>query len=156
MVKWIVIAVAALLLAELAALIAVGRVIGLPQALLLMAATSLAGVAVLRHPGRSRIARLHEAVAKQGIGGLEAGGDAFLTVAAGVLLLLPGFITDAAGLLLLLPPVRSWIGGRFHRFVRAGPPGSPSSPGVVDLDRGEWNRIPEPRLDDRRLPNDRQ
>jgi UPF0716 protein FxsA len=126
----------------------------LPQALLLMTATSFAGVAVLRHPGRGRIERLHEAVAKKGIGGLEAGGDAFMTVTAGILLLLPGFITDAAGLLLLLPPVRNWIGGRFHRFVRTT--SQPGSPGVIDLNRGEWDRVPEPRLDDRRRPNDRR
>ena len=151
MAKWIAIAVALLLAAEVVALIAVGKAIGLPQALLLMVATSVAGVAVLRHPGRSRIDRLHEAVAKKGIGGLAAAGDAFLTVAAGVLLLLPGFITDAAGLLLLLPPVRSWIGGRFLRVIRTNPP---SPPGVVDLKQDEWNRVPEPRLDDGRRPND--
>lgn len=151
MVKWIAISVGALLVAEIVTVIAVGRAIGLPQAFFLMAATSLVGVAVLRHPGRTRLGRLHEAVAKRGIGGLEAGGDAFLTVAAGVLLLLPGFITDAAGLLLLLPQVRNWIGGRFYRFVRTSAPGSP---GVVDLEREEWNRVPEPRLEDQHRSKD--
>jgi UPF0716 family protein affecting phage T7 exclusion len=65
MVKWFLLAIAALLAAEVVALIAVASVIGLPQALLLMLATSLVGVAVLRHPGRTRIGRLHEAVTKK-------------------------------------------------------------------------------------------
>ncbi len=115
-----------------------------------MIATSFAGIAVLRHPGRTRIDRLHEAVAKKGIGGLEAGGDAFLTISAGILLLVPGFITDAAGLLLLLPPVRSWIGGRFQRFVQTKQPGRP---GVVDLEPDQWNQVPDRQIDQHR-PND--
>jgi UPF0716 protein FxsA len=136
--------------AEIFALAAMGSAIGWPQALLLMLATSLLGVAVLRHPGRARINRMHEAVAQRGIGGLAAGGDAFLTVTAGVLLLIPGFMTDAAGVILLLPPVRRWIGGRFLRFVRT----STGTPGVVDLKEDEWKQVPEPRLSDRRPPNE--
>jgi UPF0716 protein FxsA len=151
MVKWFLLGMAALLMAEVAALLAVGAVIGLPQALVLMAATSLVGIAVLRHPGRRRIERLHAAVAEKGIAGLEAGGAAFLTVAAGILLLLPGFITDAAGFLILLPPVRRWIGGRFERFMQTRPAGSP---GVVDLERDQWNQVPERQIDHQRRPND--
>ncbi len=150
MVKWFLFAFLALAAAEVAALLAVGAIVGIPQAFLLMLATSVAGIAVLRHPGRTRIDRLHEAVANRGIGGLEAGGDAFLTVSAGVLLLLPGFITDAAGLLLLLPPVRSWIGGRFQHSVQTRPPGPD---GVVDLEPGQWNQVPERQIDDQRRPN---
>jgi UPF0716 protein FxsA len=149
MVKWFLFAVASLVIAELAAFIAVSEVIGLPEALILMFATSFAGIAVLRHPGRARIHRLHEAVTKSGVSGLEASGDAFLTISAGILLLVPGFITDAAGLLLLLPPVRSWIGGRFRRFARTRPPGRP---GVVDLEPDQWNQVPDRQIDQRR-PN---
>jgi UPF0716 protein FxsA len=149
MVKWFLLAIAALLAAEVVVLVQVAEVIGLPQALALMVATSLAGVAVLRHPGRTRINRLHEAVMTKGIAGLEASGDAFLTVAAGFLLLLPGFITDAGGLLLLLPPVRSWIAGRFQRVMQTRPPGTP---GVVDLERDQWKQMPDQRIDDHRRP----
>ena len=45
MVKWFLLAIAALLAAEVVVLVAVAEVIGLPQALALMVATSLAGVA---------------------------------------------------------------------------------------------------------------
>lgn len=150
MVKWFLLGIAALAVAEVAALLAVSAVLGLPQAFVLMIVTSLVGLAVLRHPGRARINRLHEAVAKDGIAGLEAGGDAFLTVAAGFLLLLPGFITDAVGLLLLLPPVRRWIGGRFQRSMQAR---SSGAPGVVELEREEWRREPERQIDDKRGPD---
>ena len=151
MVKWFLLGIAALAVAEVAALIAVGAVLGLPLALALMVATSLIGIAVLRHPGRIRINRLHEALMKNGIAGLEAGGDAFLTVAAGFLLLLPGFITDAAGLLLLLAPVRRWISARFHRSMQKRPSGSP---GVVELEPDQWNRVPERQIDEQRRPAD--
>lgn len=146
MVKWFLFSAGALIVAEMAALIVVSEIMGLGPALVLMVATSLAGIAVLRHPGRTRIAQMHEAVAKTGIGGLKAGGDAFLTIAAGVLLLVPGFITDAAGLLLLLPPVRGWIAGRFQFVMQSG---QPRPPGVVDLEQDEWNRVPERQIDDR-------
>ena len=148
--KWFLLGMAALAVAEFAAFIAVIAVLGLPQALALMIVTSLIGVAVLRHPGRTRINRLHEALAKNGIAGLQSGGDAFLTVAAGFLLLLPGFITDAAGLLLLVPPVRRWIGGRFRRSMQTK---SSGAPGVVELERDEWNRLPERQIDDQHRPS---
>ena len=147
MVKWLLLAVAALLAAEVAALVAVASVIGLPQALVLMLATSLAGIAVLRHPGRTRIGRLHEAVSKKGVGGLQASGDAFLTITAGFLLLLPGFVTDAGGLLLLLPPVRSWIAARFQRVMQTRAPGRP---GVVDLEPDQWSQTPDQQTEDKR------
>ena len=149
MVKWFLLGIAALVAAEVAAIIAVAAVLGVLPALALMAATSLLGLAVLRHPGRIRINRLHEALMKNGIAGLEAGGDAFLTVAAGFLLFVPGFITDAAGLLLLLSPVRRWIGGRFQRSMTAR---SSGSPGVVELEPDQWNRVPERQIDDQRRP----
>jgi UPF0716 protein FxsA len=150
MLKWFLLGMAALAVGEIAALIALSAVLGVPAALALMLVTSLIGMAVLRHPGRAWIKRLHEALAKNGIAGLEAGGDAFLTVAAGFLLLLPGFITDAAGLLLLVPPVRRWIGGRFQRSMQTRPSGSP---GVVELEPDEWNRVPERQIDDQRRPD---
>ena len=147
MVKWLLLAMATLLAAKVAALVAVASVIGLPQALVLMLATSLAGIAVLRHPGRTRISRLHEAVTRKGVGGLQASGDAFLTIAAGFLLLLPGFVTDAGGLLLLLPPVRNWIAARFQRVMQTRAPGRP---GVVDLEPDQWSQTPNQQTEDQR------
>lgn len=150
MAKWFVIGILALITGEIAALVLTAAAIGLPQALVLMLATSLAGLLVLRRPGRARLERLRVAVTQSGIAGLEAGGDAFLTVSAGVLLLIPGFMTDVLGILLLLPAVRRWIGGRFQSFAR-----NRSAPdAVVDLDRTDWNRVPERALEDLQQRND--
>lgn len=149
MVKWLLIGLVLLMAAEITAFAAVAALIGLPQAFLLMAATSFFGAVVMQHPGRGRLDRVHDAVSKGGIGGLEAGGDAFLSVAAGILLLLPGFITDAAGLLLLLPPVRQWVSGRFQRYVQT----SQREPSVVDLDRRDWSQVPERQIEDRQPKN---
>jgi UPF0716 protein FxsA len=148
MVKWFLLAIVALVVGEVVTFFAVCAAIGIPQAFLLMIVTSCVGILVLRHPGRSQIERLHAAVSKAGISGMKAGGDAFLTVSAGVLLLIPGFLTDAIGLLLLLPPVRAWLGRRFHGAVRTQPTD------VVDLDPNQWNRVPERQIDDQRRPND--
>lgn len=150
MVKWLLAGLVALMAVEITAFALVAALIGLPQAFLLMVATSFMGVVVLRHPGRGRIGQMHEAVSKNGLSGIEAGGDAFLSVAAGILLLLPGFITDTLGLLLLLPPVRQWIGERFLRYVQASEPG----PAVVDLDRRDWSQVPDRQIDHTQPKND--
>jgi UPF0716 protein FxsA len=145
MVKWLLAGLVALMAVEITAFALVAALIGLPQAFLLMAATSFMGVVVLRQPSRGRIDEMHEAVSKTGLPGIEAGGNAFLSVAAGILLLLPGFITDAVGLLLLLPPVRQWIGARFLGYVQTSQPG----PAVVDLDRRDWSQVPDRQIDHR-------
>jgi len=145
MIKWLPIGLLALAAAEISVFVLVAAVIGLPQVLGLLLAASFAGVIVLLHPGRARIERLRVAVTQSGIRGLEAGGEAFLTVSAGFLLLLPGFITDVLGLILLLPPVRRWIGGRFRRFAQQS---QGHSPAVVDLDRSDWSQVPQSALQD--------
>lgn len=150
MVKWFLLGLMAFFAAEVAVFIAVGAAIGLLQALVLMLAASFLGLAILQHPGGVRISRMHEAVARDGLNGLQAGGDAFLSVAAGVLLIVPGFITDAAGLILLLPPVRAWIARRFERFMQGH---TRRTPGVVDLEPDQWNRVPDRQIDGKREPN---
>ncbi len=151
MTKWLLIGVLVLAAAEIAALGLARAVMGLPQALILLFTTSLAGLMVLRWPGRAQLQRLRVAVTQSGIVGLEASGNAFLTVSAGILLLLPGFITDILGILLLLPAVRRWIGGRFRRFVHTHQGGTAA---VVNLDPADWNHIPERALKDQTRKND--
>lgn len=150
MVKWLLAGLVALMAVEITAFATVAALIGLPQALLLMAATSLLGVVVLRHPGRSRLNQMHDAVSQTGLTGIEAGGNAFLSAASGILLLLPGFITDAAGFVLLLPPVRQWIGARLLAYIQ----GSQAGPAVVDLDRRDWSHVPDRQINSRPPPKD--
>jgi UPF0716 protein FxsA len=151
--KLILIGVLLLPAAEVALFILVAAQIGLPQALGLLLATTAAGLIVLRYAGTTQFERLRLAVTQSGLPGIEAGGNAFLTVSAGILLLLPGFITDAFGILLLLPPVRRWIGGRFRQSMQRNQ--GTHAAGVVDLDREDWTRTPERVLDAPDRKNDR-
>ena len=150
MAKWFLLGFIVLIAAEVTAFALVGAGIGLWQAFALLAATSIGGLIVLRLPGRASLDRMRVAVTQSGIAGVEAGGEAFLTVSAGILLLIPGFITDGLGFLLLLSPVRRWIAARFRRFVRT----QQGAPSVVTLDSEEWSRIPERSLEQRQT-NDR-
>lgn len=147
--KWLLLAVLALPVMELAAFIAVAAEIGLLGALALVAATSLAGALILRHAGGNHIARMRVALDQGSFTALEADGTGSLTLFAGFLLLIPGFITDALGLLLLVAPLRRGL----RTALRGGGPGTRAD-GVVDLAPEQWHRVPDPELPNRR-ENDR-
>jgi UPF0716 protein FxsA len=148
--KVILLSILLLPAAEIGLFIVVAAKIGLSVTLGLLLISAAAGLLLLRYAGRGRLKGLRAAVSQSGVAGLEAGGEAFLTAAAGILLLLPGFITDFAGLLLLLPPVRRRIHGRFAGFVRA----RSGATDIVDLERDQWQQVPEPALEDPRRRND--
>ena len=143
--KWLLLAILALPVMELAAFIAVAAEIGLLGALALVAATSLAGALILRHAGGNHIARMRVALDAGSFTALEADGTGSLTLLAGILLLIPGFITDALGLLLLVAPLRRVLGAA----VRRGAPAQRGD-GVVDLPPEQWHRVPDRELPDRR------
>ena len=143
MVKWIVTAILLLPLAEIVAFIVVAAIVGLGWAFLLMLATTLAGVLVLRRAGRGGIARFRVAVADTDVAGIQANTSGFLTVLAGLLLFLPGFLTDLVGAALLIGPVRRWCGRTFRLWVRRRNPGDRST---IDLAPGEWQQVPEREL----------
>ena len=129
MVKWIIIAILLLPLAEIIAFILVAAVAGVGVALLLMLATSLAGFAVLRRAGRGGIARFRVAVADTDVAGIQANTGGFLTVLAGLLLFLP---------------VRRWCGRTFRQWVRR----RSGDPSTIDLAPGEWAQLPDRDLAD--------
>jgi UPF0716 protein FxsA len=135
MVKWIIIAILLLPLAELGAFILVAAILGLGVAFLLMLATTLAGFLVLRQAGRGSIARFRVAVADSDVAGFQAHTGGFLTILAGLLLFLPGFLTDLAGAVLL--------SRTFRRWVRRRQPGDRST---IDLAPGEWRHLPDREL----------
>jgi UPF0716 protein FxsA len=147
--KWIFIGLLTLPLAEVIAFVLVVIWLGLLPAFVLLVATSVAGVLVLRRAGRARLARFRVAVADSDVTGIQANTGGFLTVLAGILLVLPGFITDVIGALLLIPRVRSWFGATFrravHRHERRSGPGS-----VIDLEPHEWEQLPDTRPDNKR------
>jgi len=141
MVKWAIISVLLLPVAEIAVFFIVVAVIGWIWAFALMFTTTLAGFLVLRRAGRGRIARFRVAVADTDITGIEAHTGGFLTVFAGLLLFLPGFLTDLIGAVLLITPVRRWCAATFRRMVRRRGPAARNA--VIDLAPGEWQQVPE-------------
>lgn len=143
--KWLLLAVLALPLMELAVFIAVAAIIGFGWALMLLLFTSLTGALVLRHAGGSHIARVRVALGEGNFTALQADGSGALTLLAGILLLIPGFITDIVGLLLLLAPLQRTLGA----LLRRGQPQARGD-GVVDLSPEQWRRVPDPALPDRR------
>src|ERR1039458_381543 len=143
--KWLLLALLALPIMELAAFIAVAEAIGFLWALLLMVATSMAGAMVLRHAGGNHIARVRVAMAEGGFTALQADSAGTLTLLAGILLLIPGFITDVLGLLLLLAPLRRALG-----VLLGLKPAPARADGVVDLAPEQWHQVPDAALTDRR------
>jgi UPF0716 protein FxsA len=148
--KWLLLALLALPLLELAVFVAVAKAIGFAWALTLVLATSFAGALVLRHAGGNQIARVRVALGEGNFTALQADSSGGLILLAGILLLIPGFITDFLGVMLLIEPLRQALGPVFQR----GQP-QPRGDGVVDLEREQWRRVPDPALPDRR-DNDAQ
>jgi UPF0716 protein FxsA len=151
MVKRIIIAILLLPAAEIAAFVLVAALIGWAGALLLMLATTLAGILVLRHSGRGGIARFRVAVSDGEITATEMNSAGFLTVLGGLLLVLPGFLTDLLGAALLIAPVRRWLGSVFRAWfeswLQTGATGrNRKDPSVIDLSPDEWKQEPQRKL----------
>lgn len=143
--KWLLLGLLLLPAGEIAVFVLVASIIGFIPAFALLLGGSVAGALVLRHAGSGRLRRLKTAVVKGDIPDMQANSGSILVVFGGLLLLVPGFLTAILGVLVMLPPVRRWLGRRFRQTVerRARAAGRPA---VIDLERGEWQQIPEPRL----------
>ncbi|NBC34195.1 MAG: FxsA family protein [Alphaproteobacteria bacterium] len=150
-------------LAEIAAFIQIGSLIGLWPTLLAVVATAVIGGFLLRQQG---LRTLHKARAElaQNRMPMRSLFDGLCLFAAGLVLLTPGFITDAIGFLLLLPPVRKMIADRLlhHLEKRAdlsvtisgewqGGPGEPDG----SPPRRRPDREPEPEPDPEPSPEER-
>lgn len=90
---------------EVAVLILVGRLIGVGWTILLLLATSVLGVWLVRREGRRTWRALGEAT-RSGAMPSRQMADAALVLVGGVLLVVPGFVTDVIGLLAILPFTR--------------------------------------------------
>ncbi len=144
--KWLVLALLALPLAELAVFIAVAAAWGFVAALALLIGLSLAGGVILRRAGGQHVQRVRMAMrdgfGRQQFTALSADGTGGLTLLGGFLLAIPGLITGAIGLLVLLVPLwRSLTGAALGRRA---PPTAPD--GVVDLEPDQWRQVEDPRL----------
>ncbi len=110
-------------LAELYLLITVGSQIGAMPTIALVLLTGVAGAWLARLQGMATMIRVQQNL-QQGVMPAEELLDAFIILAAGVVLLTPGFLTDVAGLLLLIPYTRNafkrWLRRSLDKWMRKG------------------------------------
>jgi UPF0716 protein FxsA len=145
LVKWAIFGLLMLPFAEIAVFVVIGLKIGFLAAIALMILTSLAGMAIIRNAGRSEVERVRTALGDRLVTRVELDGPGFLTVLAGILLVLPGFLTDIVGALLLLPVTRRWIHAALRRAMGRAERAA-ARPEVVDLEPDQWRRVPEERI----------
>ena len=145
-IPWFALLLLILPVAEIAGFIVVGSEIGVLATLLLIFATSLLGLLLLRIQGIGVLARIRRESDAGRIPGREMIHAAMILI-AGVLLLVPGFLTDLAGLLLFIPAIRE-IGWRLvrDRIVLVGESGHAArrQAPVIDLDESEYDSQPRP------------
>lgn len=112
---WIILAILALPLVEIALFVTLGGWLGLWLTLAWVLLTGMVGVLILRSLSVRGAIRGREDFV-EGFRGRMAAEDPLSPIAhqaligvAAVLLILPGFFTDGLGLLLLVPPVRTLL-----------------------------------------------
>ncbi len=103
--RWVFLALLIVPVIEIAAIIAVGRVIGGWQTLLLLVLESLLGAWIVKREGGRTWTALQEAL-RSGTMPSRQLSDAALVLIGGTLLLTPGFVTDFVGFFFILPLTR--------------------------------------------------
>ena len=96
---------ALLVLAELLAIVGVGKLVGFWWTLGLLVLGGVVGACLIASGGRRAFDGLRRTL-EVGDAPDKRVANAVLTVAGGVLLMVPGFITDVVGLVFVLPPTR--------------------------------------------------
>ncbi|MDR6755895.1 UPF0716 protein FxsA [Mycoplana sp. BE70] len=138
-------------LLEIAGFIVVGRRIGLGPTLLLVIASAVIGLAILRRQGFQALTKLRQRRLPQDLPA-ERFFDTAIVLLSGLLLIVPGFVTNLIALLLLVPAIRQRVASRLaSRFVvvdftaAADPHATrPSPPRTIDLDDGDFTREDRP------------
>ncbi|MEV0900249.1 FxsA family protein [Actinoplanes sp. NPDC049802] len=106
-----------LALAEIVVFLAVADAIGAGLAVLLLAVSSVAGIALLRREGIRGFRAFQEAVRAGRPPGDEVS-NSLIGLFGALLLALPGFVTGVAGVVLLLPPGRFLARRAVERFAQ--------------------------------------
>lgn len=155
--RWLPLLVLILGAIEFGILLWVASVIGIGWAVLVMAALSLLGAALLRREGVRAWRRLRAARDGGGAPGDEVL-DGVVGLGAALLLLIPGFLTALIGLLLLVPPLRrsarSWARRATERRVPSRVAGDLFGPRQVKVTR-TGQPAGQPAPDARRDPQSR-
>jgi UPF0716 protein FxsA len=126
---------------EIYVIILVGHAIGLFWTVLLLVASSMIGVRLVRSQGRA-VLRNFQAAIRAGRPPAREALDGALVFVGGALLIAPGFITDAIGAVLLIPPTRSVVrrlivrhyAGRLVGYVSRTGPHPPRAGRPQDVD----------------------
>ena len=137
--KLILIGCLALPLLEIAAFWLVAAKIGFFSAFFLLLAGSAAGIALLSWLGRRFLARVMTSLQERNRADIEAAPGSVMTAVGALFLAIPGFITDVIGIALLLPPVQRWL-------TASIPVRTKRADGVIELEDGEWHRMPDRRI----------
>ncbi|WP_395728158.1 FxsA family protein [Nakamurella sp.] len=105
-----------LMFLEIASLLIVGSWIGVGWTLLLLLGGFVLGLALIGRGGRAAMSAVNQAARSRQVAD-DALTGGFLTVVAGVLLMIPGFVSDLAAVALLLPPVRTLVRRRMRAWA---------------------------------------
>lgn len=142
---WVFLALLIVPVVEIAAIIAVGRVIGGWPTVALLVIESLLGAWLVRREGAKAWSALREALTTGRMPSRQLA-DAALVLIGGTLLLTPGFLTDVVGFFFVLPFTRPLARAVLQRAVerrllgpvsgKPGRPGGPSTSGP-DVIQGE-------------------
>jgi UPF0716 protein FxsA len=142
----------AVVFAEIAGFILVGRTLGVLPTLGLVLLGMVGGLSLLRAHGLATLLKVRAETEAGRLPARPLAEGAILALGA-ILIIVPGFLTDIAGLVLLVP----WVRERLWRLLRARldaaivrPPVNGAG-GVVDLDREDYARRPRSDSPWRRL-----
>ena len=134
---WVFLALLIVPVVEIAAIIAVGRVIGGWPTVVLLIIESLLGAWLVRREGAKAWSALREALTTGRMPSRQLA-DAALVLIGGTLLLTPGFLTDVVGFFFVLPFTRPLVERRLLGPV-SGMPGRTGGPSTAgpDVIQGE-------------------
>lgn len=133
--------------AEIYLLIQVGGWIGAGWTLLLLLASAVLGIRLVRAQGLATARRLQVALA-QGVSPAVEMLEGLCLLIAGILLVIPGFLTDIIGFILLIPwlrrqLIRVFLRRRPNRSSTVVHPGPIPTPGERTPLEGESKRLKE-------------
>ena len=138
-VRWVFLALLIIPIVEIAAIIAVGRVIGGWPTLALLVLESMLGAWIVKREGARTWAALQEALTTGQMPSRQLA-DAALVLIGGTLLLTPGFVTDIVGFFFILPltrPItRAWLQAVVARRPLRPSGGWPGGPRPAAWPRG--------------------
>jgi UPF0716 protein FxsA len=131
----------ALLFADLASLIWLGRFVGVLPVLALVILGIFAGSALIRRSGTNIFAMLNTPASdKKTVSGGAA--KSLLGALAGLLLIIPGIVSDFIALTLLLPWVRKRVAGFFETHISGNSTVHRGGP-VIDVEAVEIEETPK-------------